>query len=228
MRVYAVATLLFGWTLLGDCSAQYRPWQVPKGSSVRGEVLISVIVPEFSMQGLTLPDAFRRVSETFGLRFGIRITVADEFRQPVINISAKSIELRELINRIVRNTGFEESEWRLDGTQADSILVDLGRDSSDDPLYTRIPYWTAPTGYSPENVFANILYFIPELRERVYGKYRGIAGSIGKVTYGCELVYSARNVTAYEIFIQLSRISGKSWIFVHVQNDSSKSQLLIF
>ena len=228
MRVYAIATLLWAWALIATCSAQYRPWQVPKGASVRGETLISVVVPEFSIQALRLSEAFKHLSETFGLRFGVSITVANEFREPVINISAKSIALRELIDRFVRDTQFKECEWTLDGSQADSIRVFLGRDSGNNPLFARIPFWKAPTGYYPENVMRNLLHLIPELRELIYGQTRDRAGSSAPVHYGCELVYSVQNATVYEILTQLSRISGKSWIFVHVENDPSKSRILIF
>jgi len=222
-RMYVAALMLM---LCAELLGQYKPMQVGKGAPIPGETLINVIVGEYAERGVSFSQALKNVSQRFGLRVGIRVNVTTEFRDPLININLKNASLREVINQIVRASGFVQSEWYIDGSDADAINIELGRITGADLLATRIRNWSAPEGYSPDEVLANLLIYLPELRQKVYGS-SGVAGNRMPVQQGCVLIYSSEGQTVSAIIRDLAKIANRSWMFVFVQNDLKKCRMLL-
>jgi hypothetical protein len=209
------------------CFGQYKPWQLPKGVVLPGERFLEMIVPTYSIRDRPLTEAMKDLAHAFGLRLQIEIVASHEFRDPLVSVDVQQSTLKDIVNRIIKTSGFAEAEWRVDSSEADVFHIVLGRVPEDYPLSTRVATWSSPAGESPEDVLINLIWDIPVLRQRFYGS-SGVIASHGPVVFGCVLQYRAENLSVREIVWQISRIGHKSWMFIYVKGNEKKTRMLVF
>lgn len=211
----------------GNALSQYVPFKVKPGVVVPGEPLIELIVPKFSISRQPFTGVLKEISRTYGIRFAVEIIVNDRFIDPMIALEARSTSLRDLFNRIVRQTGFDQAEWNV-GKGPDLIEIRLGRNTkSDYPMAMYIDDWSAPRNTSPENALLGLFWDIPELRQRF--RPGGVIGSRAPyVSYGCEIVFKVDAMRLGDVIAHLAQIANKSWILVFVQDDEKLSELIVF
>lgn len=231
MKANIVLTIAFV-LLSGVCEvilAQYQPWKVPQGTILPGERFIELVVPRYTVHNKPFIDVLGEISERYGVRFAVRATVLDRFDDHRVSLDSRAVSFKELINRLLVASRYANATWRVDASQPDLFYVDIGRRDSGDPLNLRVDSWSVPPDTTPENLLVNLPWYIPEFRSHLYGSEVGVAGSVSpRVTYGCQLVMHLENTTVLDIAERVSRIAGKSWIFIHVQNDVRRSHWQVF
>jgi hypothetical protein len=157
--MYIAAFIVF--LAAGSAFGQYQPWQLPPSVELPGEKFIRLIVPEYSSENRTLSQVFQDLSQQYGVRFGIQVTADNQSWDVPVLVEAKNESFRELIDQILRASGFQHASWQVDSRLPDYFEVQLGRVSHTTPLGLRLTDWEAPADNYPEAVLVNILGWYP-------------------------------------------------------------------
>lgn len=209
---------------------QYQPIRSPMGIvKLRGDPFMDLVVPACGIRAATMLDAFKTLSSTYLIRFDIELVRRRGFKDRPINVALRNAALREVINRVIQETGVKDAAWSQRPDEIGAVFVRLGGDDDPkNPLRVRVSEWSAPPGRYPEDILSKLAIHLPELETSLGLRGQGIIGSYSPVWRGCALVYTARNETVGEIIRDLGRMAHKSWTFVYDVENREKSRIVVF
>lgn len=196
----------------------------PSLDRLPGYAFLKLVVPEYRAENKPFTQVLAELSVRYRCQFLVEVAVDDEFVEPLITIHATGVTMLDLINQIVRQTGFEEARWFPwpPTFQPGVYQIVLGRVTSEENLMdTVIEKLSIQGEHTAAAVVGNLTYLVPELRELFY-RGKGVAGSRSPMRIGIWL--EAQNITVRELMRKLAdKDSALNILFVLNNKDPLKS-----